>query len=439
VAFLVWAARCFTPGELAGVIASTSICFDLSVFEIFLPLSRGGTVILVENALAIASLANPAGAAGMEDATLINTVPSAIAELLRLGAVPGSVRTVSLAGEALAGSLVERLYQETGVERVINLYGPSEDTTYSTCAVLPRAAHQAPPIGRPIDNTRAYVTGKHLEPVPAGAAGELYLGGDGLARGYLGRGDLTAERFVPDPFGAPGSRLYRTGDLARHGPDGNLGFLGRIDHQVKLRGFRIEPGEIEAVLQRHPEVGQALVVVREDRPGEKRLVAYTVARDGVVPAAGELRRWTAEKLPEHMVPAVFVALERVPLTPNGKLDRAGLPAPAGARPDLDEGYMVPHTAVERAVAEIWEDVLGVDRVGRNDNFFLLGGHSLLAAQVLAKVRATLGVQMRLEHLFNRPTVARLAERIELMDRLRLQPGAGIPVPAANEAREDGEI
>lgn len=271
VAFLDWACSTYSPEERAGVLAATSIGFDLSIFELSLPLCSGGQVILAENILALPQL--PAAS----EVTLINTVPSAMAEVLQLGAVPGSVRTVNLAGEALPLSLAQCVYQQKTVQRLYNLYGPTETTVYSTWALVSPGASEPPTIGRPIANTRVYVLDGNLQPVPVGVPGELYIGGAGLARGYLYRGDLTAERFVPDPFNqGAGERLYRTGDLVRWHTNGELEYLGRLDHQVKVRGFRIELGEIEAVLRKHAAVHQAVVVAREDTPGDKRLVAYVV-------------------------------------------------------------------------------------------------------------------------------------------------------------------
>jgi amino acid adenylation domain-containing protein len=271
VAFLDWARSIFSPEERAGVLAATSIGFDLSVFELFLPLSSGGQVILAENVLALPQL--PAASA----VTLINTVPSAMTELLQLGAVPPSVRTINLGGEVLSQSLAQRVYQQKTVQRLFNLYGPTEATVYSTGALVPHGAPESPTIGRPIANTRVYVLDGHLKPVPVGVPGELYIGGAGLARGYLHRDELTAERFVPDPFSLhAGQRLYRTGDLVRWRANGEVEYLGRLDHQVKVRGFRIELGEIEASLRQHAAVHQSVVVAREDSPGDKRLVAYVV-------------------------------------------------------------------------------------------------------------------------------------------------------------------
>src|SRR6185369_381463 len=329
-AFVRWSGQVFGAelgGQDGGVLASTSICFDLSVFEIFATLCHGGYLVLVENVLEIADRP-PAAEIG-----LINTVPSALAELLRRGAVPRSVRTVNLAGEALPGTLVRQIYETTAVQRVFNLYGPSEDTTYSLFARVDRD-EETPAIGRPVAGTRACIAGPRGALLPAGVPGELLLGGAGLARGYLGRPDLTAERFVPAPWGTePGERLYRTGDLVRFRRDGQLDFLGRIDQQVKIRGFRVELGEIEDALRRHPRVREAVVAAREVA-GSKALVAY-VGAPADQPTPRELREHLREYLPEPMVPAFFVFLAALPQTQSGKLDRGVIPvavsaiAPAG--------------------------------------------------------------------------------------------------------------
>ena len=275
VALVSWALGQLTAQELSGVVFATSICFDLSVYELFVTLCGGGRVLLVENALAIASLGEELRP------SLINTVPSAMAELLRQGSVPSTVVRVNLAGEPLTGSLVDAIYDQTDVLAVYDLYGPSEDTTYSTYALRERGGSVT--IGRPISNTQAYVLDRNLCPVPLGVPGELYIGGDGLGRGYLNRSDLTAERFVPDPFsGEIGARLYKTGDLVRYRSDANLEYLGRLDHQVKIRGFRIELGEIEDVLSKHSGVREAVVLAREDVPGDKRLAGYIVS-DAIIP------------------------------------------------------------------------------------------------------------------------------------------------------------
>jgi amino acid adenylation domain-containing protein len=395
-----WARRVYTPAELAGVLGSTSITFDMSVFEIFATLALGGTLILADNALALPRL--PA----RDRVTLIDTVPSAIAELLAQGAVPPSVLTVNLGGEPVPRALADRVYARPGIARLLNLYGPSEDTTFSTVALIERSSHRAPAIGRPFDRTRAHVVDSGLGELPAGVPGELYLGGDGLARGYLGQPALTADRFGPDPFsGEPGARLYRTGDLARRRPDGELEYLGRIDHQVKIRGFRVELGEIESALLAQPGVAAAAVMAREYGPGDLRLVAYLVQPDGETPVA-DFRRVLQALLPDYMVPAAFVQLAELPLSPNGKVDRRRLPAPDAAR--IDDAFEPPRTELERAVAEIWAAVLGVERIGRHDNFWHLGGHSLLATKVLARLHAELGIELPLQTIFNSPTLAELA-------------------------------
>jgi amino acid adenylation domain-containing protein len=415
VTLLEWARRLFPAEQLAGVLASTSICFDLSVFELFVPLSWGGKVILAENALHLPAL--PAA----RDVTLVNTVPSALTELLRMRGLPASVRVVNLAGEPLPDMLAQEIYQHDTVQQVFNLYGPSEDTTYSTFALVQKGAAEPPSIGRPIANTQIYLLDAHLHPVPLGVPGELYVGGDGLARGYANRAELTAEKFIPNPFSdKPGARLYRTGDLARYSPDGDLEFLGRMDHQVKIRGFRIELGEIEAVLGQHPAVQESVVVARQDIPGDKRLVAYVVLHQerehsGVEAwerSRQELRSFLKGKLPDHMVPAAFVRLGALPLTPNGKIDRRALPAPDRARPEPGGTFVAPRTPAEEVLAGIWSQLLGVERVGIHDNFFDSGGHSLLATQVISRIRAAFQVELALRHMFEGPTIAELAEAIE---------------------------
>jgi amino acid adenylation domain-containing protein len=404
-AFIRWSLATFDPRDLAGVLASTSICFDLSVFELFVPLACGARVVLADDALALPTLE------GREEVTLVNTVPSAMAALAEYGSVPAGVRAVNLAGEALKRELVERVYG-LGVGRVLNLYGPSEDTTYSTWTVVERGGGTVT-IGRPVENTRVYILNERMALAPVGVAGELYLAGAGLARGYLNRPALTAERFVPDPFSPePGGRLYRTGDLARWTASGELEYLGRIDHQVKIRGFRIELGEIEAALVQHEAVREAVVTAGGRARGEPQLVAYIVprgARHASQPK--ELREHLRARLPEYMVPSVFVLLDALPLTPNGKVDRKALPAPEGADAAPSSAYVAPRTAAEEVLAEIWAGVLGLERVGTGDNFFELGGHSLLATQVVSRVREALQCELPLRKLFETPTVAGLVEHL----------------------------
>jgi len=406
VAFIHWALGVFTPEELAGVLASTSICFDLSVFELFVPLCGGGTVILAENVLHLPHLATS------KQVTLINTVPSAMAELMCSGSLPASVRTVNLAGEPLHNTLVQQLYQQDTVRRVFNLYGPTEVTTYSIYTLVEKEERE-PSIGRPIANSQVYILDSHLQPIPIGVVGELYLGGDGLARGYLDRPGLTAERFIPNPFSRrPSARLYKSGDLARYQLSGNIEFLGRIDHQVKIRGVRIELGEIEMTLIQHPEVSETVVVAWEDTLGDKRLVAYVMPVQGRRPAIEDLRSFLKEKLPESMVPSSFVLLDTLPLTPNGKIDRRVLPAPQSAKRTEEETSVAPTLPAHYQLIKIWEELLDARPIGIRDNFFYLGGHSFLAARLSARIEQVFGKKIPLTILFARPTIEQLAVALQ---------------------------
>ncbi|HEX3682345.1 MAG TPA: amino acid adenylation domain-containing protein, partial [Bryobacteraceae bacterium] len=348
----------------------------------------------------------------------VKIVPS---HLQGLRAVKGGEKVIPrkvlvVGGEASAWTWA-REWNAAGSCAVLNHYGPTETTVgalryrLGTDTVADRAEGTVP-IGQPLGNMRAYLLDQDLEPLPIGAAGELFIGGAGVGRGYVNRPELTAERFVPDPFSGFGQRLYRTGDLASRRADGNIEFLGRIDQQVKVRGYRIELGEIEAVLREHLAVKQAVVVAAESETGEKRLVAYVtpaaIAESGIDVDA--LRAHATSQLPEYMVPAAYVSLAKLPLTPNGKLDRKALPSP-GAEAFVARGYEEPVNEVESTVAAIWAEVLQLERVGRNDNFFELGGHSLIAIQVIARLRQGLGVEIGITDLFDRPQVASLAEWI----------------------------
>ncbi|HEY54467.1 MAG TPA: AMP-binding protein, partial [Caldilineae bacterium] len=269
------------------------------------------------------------------------------------------------------------------------------------------------PIGKPIFNTEIYLLDRYGQPVPVGAPGEMYIGGVGVARGYLNRPAVTAEKFVPDPFGdTPGARLYRTGDLARRLPDGSIEFMGRIDHQVKVRGFRIELGEIDTQLKRHPEVRDAVTLAREDRSDNVRLVAYVLPANEREPTPGELRAFIQRDLPEYMTPAIFMVLDAFPLTPSGKVDRNALPAPTSERPELATPYVMPSNPLQRTLVEIWQDVLDIEKVGVNDNFFDLGGHSLLLARVHSRIQDVVGKELSMVELFRFPTVGALAEHLD---------------------------
>jgi hypothetical protein len=400
-----WARRLYDDDALSGVIAATSICFDLSIFELFVPLASGGRAIIVDNALDVAGLRMARGA------RLINTVPSAIKVLVEEGELPVSVRIVNLAGEALPPSLVRAIYRCEHVEAVYNLYGPSEDTTYSTWALIARDAERVP-IGRPLSNGQCYVLDAQRQPVPIGVAGEIYVAGAGVARGYWNRPELTGERFLTDPFAPVPARMYRTGDLGRWLANGQLEFLGRTDHQIKLRGFRIELGEIQERLIAINDVHQALVMAREDSRGDQQLVAYVVPADPAQPAAVLIERCRARLaagLPEYMVPASFLVLAAMPLTPNGKIDRAALPAPEFV---AAVEYVEPATPLERDLAQLWRDTLKLPRsVGAIDDFFALGGHSLLATRLLGEVQLRHGTALPLKTLFDAPTLREFAMRV----------------------------
>jgi amino acid adenylation domain-containing protein len=403
VNLLAWAHSAFAPEELARTVCSTSVNFDLAVFELLVPLTQGGSVVLVEDLLR--------AGAQLEGATLVNTVPSVLKAVLDAGGLPASVRAVNLAGEPLKRELVEQVFAQTQTARVVNLYGPTETTTYSTWVWMPRSAGFVPGIGAPIANTRAYVVDEHGELVAPGVVGELWLGGAGVARGYLHRPELTAERFIDDPFAA-GGRVYRTGDLVRRRSDGGLDYLGRNDFQVKLRGYRIELGEIEAALQACPGVRDVVVVARGDAGSERTLVAYW---QGDAIEASALRGQMQSRLPEYMLPSAFVHVDHWPLTPNGKLDRAALPAPEGDA-HARQAYEAPEGEVEQALSQVWTELLGVERVGRHDHFFALGGHSLLVVRLQAMIERRLQHRLTMVELFTHTTVAQLAAFIRDGDR-----------------------
>jgi amino acid adenylation domain-containing protein len=387
------------------LLAVTTYAFDISVLEIFLPLLHGAATIVLPRERA----ADPSALAEAIRAyapTVMQATPATWRMLVSAEWSGAPEMRALCGGEALPAELASAVRSRVG--GLWNVYGPTETTIWSTSeAVSGDSAGVNVPIGRPLANTRVYVVDAALQPVPVGVAGELYIGGAGVVRGYLGRPALTAERFVADPFaGEPGARMYRTGDLARWRPDGRLEFVGRTDFQVKVRGFRIELGEIEARLSEHADVREAVVLAREDVPGDHRLVAYFVG----AAEAEALRAHLSERLPEYMVPAAYVRLETLPLTPNGKIDRKALPAPEGDAYASRE-YEAPVGKFEVALAEIWTELLRVERVGRKDHFFELGGHSLLALQVVSRVRQGLGVEIALGAVFDTPVLSALAERI----------------------------
>ncbi|MBV9786945.1 MAG: amino acid adenylation domain-containing protein, partial [Chloroflexi bacterium] len=416
---VTWHQRTYdlTPKDRASLLAG--LAFDASVWEIWPYLASG------------ASLHLPA-----ED---IRSAPGALVEWLIAQEITLCFMPTPLAEAVIAEPLAERLRLRallTGGDvlhnqewsrlafPVINHYGPTENTVVTTCGEVEDSSTPLPTIGRPIANTQVYLLDTYGQPVPISVAGELYIGGASLARGYLDRPALTAEKFVPHPFagqaGIPtGARLYRSGDLARYLSDGTIEFIGRIDQQVKIRGFRIEIGEIEAALLRYPDVRDVVVVVREDSPsisehGAKRLVAYLVTDTTPAPTLSELRSFLQTSLPDYMVPAAFVYLDALPLTPNGKIDRKALPAPEANRAELEQTFVAPRTATEALLVDLWSDVLGTNQLGVHDNFFAIGGHSLLATQVVSRVRSAVAVDLPLREVFAAPTVAELAARIDAL-------------------------
>ncbi len=406
-------------------LAVTTISFDVSVPELFLPLVTGARVVVagrdeVVDGVALGRMMEAHGV------TVMQATPATWRLLLQAGWA-GAPRLRAIAtGEALTAELAEQLMPRAA--ELWNLYGPTEITVWATGQRVAEPGAGVVHIGRPMANVRAYVLDARGRPVPAGVPGELFIGGGGVARGYLGRPGLTAEKFVADPFaGAVDARMYRTGDRVRWRADGSLAFMGRLDGQVKLRGYRIELGEVESELRRHPGVAAAAAVLRPDEPGGPALVGYVVAKEGVEVTAAALRAHLRERLPEYMVPAAIVALDEMPLTGSGKVDRRALPAPAGTEEPADE-MVAPRNVVEDMVAEIWAEVLRRERTGVTQNFFELGGHSLLATQVLVRIREVFEVEVAIRVFFQHPTIAGLAAAVE---------AAGSPVLAAMVGELDG--
>ncbi|MCA1789235.1 MAG: amino acid adenylation domain-containing protein, partial [Thioalkalivibrio sp.] len=436
---LAWAHETYSREQLAVVLAATSMCFDLSVFEMFVPLSCGGSCLLVKHILDLHEVT----AVRDGGVTLINTVPSAIMQLLESGSVPDSVQVVNLAGEALLGQVVERVYAQTRVQAVYNLYGPSEDTTYSTYSLCAREAIRAPDIGIPIRGCQAFVVDRQGLVAPRGVAGELYIGGTGLSRGYWRRPELTAEKFVSgESVGVALPRLYRTGDLVRWNELGVLEFIGRLDQQVKLNGFRIELGEIESALSASGVVKSSAVLKLEDERGQRlaAFVEYPTGGPGSAVQEEQAREYLRANLPGFMLPQEWVAVDAMPLSANGKIDRKAVraryasewsqaAAPAGAC----EAASSPE---EQWVVELWKRLLKVEKVGIGDNFFALGGKSLLALQLINAINKQFGCRLSMVDVFRYPTIKELfpkaASTSGVRDSgtasglVRLQQGAGAP-------------
>ncbi len=396
---------------LSGYLLLSSYAFDSSIAGIFWTICAGGTLYLPQQDSERDVVYLSRLIAENRISHLLG-LPSLYGLLLKF-AEPGqldSLRVAIVAGEACPVDLIEHHFQKLPQTNLYNEYGPTEGTVWCSVYRVPKDFQGVSvPIGKTIANMQLYILDAHLQPVPIGVPGELLIGGAGITRGYLNRPDQTAERFIPHPFSdLPGERLYRTGDLVRYLPDGNIEFLGRIDHQVKIRGYRIELEEIETVIKQHPGVQDSVVLVREDQPGEKRLVGYVILKEGLQLGVGELRSFLKEKLPEYMVPAVFMVLEEFPLMPNGKVDRNALPAPDQNRPELESEFVAPRNAVEQKLAEIWAEVLNVERVGIYDNFFELGGDSILGIQVIARANQA-GLRLTPRQLFENQMIADLAK------------------------------
>jgi amino acid adenylation domain-containing protein len=395
------------PGDRIAQASNAS--FDALTFELWGALLNGATLIGIDKEALLSPTAMGRVLEGQgvttlyQTTALLNELSSERPELL------ANLREVLFGGQAVDAESVRRILRYGKPLRLLHMYGPTETTAWCTYETVNQVVEEARTVsvGRPTANQRMYILDSHLQPTVLGVGGEGYAAGAGLARGYLNRPGLTAERFVPDPFAMEaGERMYRTGDRMRWGAEGSLEFLGRFDEQVKIRGFRIEPGEVESVLGSAAGVREVRVMVREDAPGEKRLVAYVVGDA----EAEQLRLHVKRSLPDYMVPAAFVSLERLPLTPNGKLDRKALPVPEVGGGEA--GYIAPRTPVEEVLAKIWAEVLGVERVGVNDNFFALGGHSLTVMRLATRIRFAFGIEFPIRSAFSNPTIQAMAEEIE---------------------------
>ncbi|HUE99363.1 MAG TPA: amino acid adenylation domain-containing protein, partial [Anaerolineales bacterium] len=408
------------------LLAVTTLSFDIAVLELILPLIVGARVVIASSEV-VADGTLLASALTNSNATFMQATPASWRSLLEAGWQGKDDLKILCGGEALTSDLAKQLLQRGA--QLWNLYGPTETTIWSTVyhvtSNINAGISNTVPIGRPIANTQIYILDSNLQPAPVSVTGDLYVGGDGVSRGYLNRPELTAERFIPNPFGIS-SVIYKTGDLARYLPDGTIEFFGRSDQQVKLRGFRIETGEVEVALAAHPAVRQAVVAAWKERSAEASLVAYVIPAEGEEGAdAGRLREFLRQKLPEYMVPSIFISLESLPLTPNGKVDRKVLPSPSQARPHLGAPYIAPRTQLELELADICAQVLGLEKhnghsaVGVNDNFFDLGGHSLLGTRLVFLLREKYGLEaadLPLRTLFEQPTVANIAQTIERVRR-----------------------
>ncbi|MBA2651014.1 MAG: amino acid adenylation domain-containing protein [Tatlockia sp.] len=402
-ALLDWALSVFKPEELAYTLATTSICFDLSIFELFLPLAAGGCIVLIDNALALINnkIKYPI--------TIINTVPSVMEVLVNSAAIPDSIKTINLAGEALQQSLVNSLYDHSRVEKVYNLYGPTETTTYSTFYLVEKNSERvAVPIGKAIADTKIYLLDESQQPVPKLARGEIYISGKGVSQGYCNREKENLERFVSLEINGESIKLYRTGDLAKLNHASELVYLGRKDEQIKIRGFRVEPGEIVSALKQQSNIEHAYVITHPEIDAGQQLIAYVVTKNKNESLDREqLVSWLSERLADYMIPNYFIQLAALPLNSNGKIDRGQLPLPGPIKTSTDEL----HSALESSLVEIWQTLLRKNTISREDNFFYIGGHSLLAALLQSKIQDLFKVEFKLEEIFAYPSVAEQAKLI----------------------------
>ncbi|MEM7580133.1 MAG: amino acid adenylation domain-containing protein, partial [Cyanobacteria bacterium P01_A01_bin.80] len=402
-------------GDQLRIAQASNISFDAATFEVWGCLLHGSRLVAIPQDVLLSSPQNFATYIRQQEidvlfltTALFNQIASVVPQTFK------DLQHLLIGGEAIDPKSVKTVLRNGAPKRLLHVYGPTESTTFSCWYLMEDVEEGAKniPIGRPISNTQIYILNSQLQPVSIGIPGELYIGGDGLARGYLNRRELTEERFIPNPFdGEGGSRLYKTGDKARYLPDGNIEFLGRVDNQVKIRGFRIELGEIETLLSQHPDVSQAVVIVREDIPGDKRLVAYIVPHQKLSADSKALKGFLEEKLPHYMVPTAFIILESLPLTPNGKVDRRNLPECGSMRPDLEESFVAPRNSIEEKLASIWSQLLGVDIIGVNDNLFHLGGHSLIVTKILSRIREIFSMELSFSQIFENPTIWSLAQII----------------------------
>lgn len=410
--YLTWCTKAYAVEQGEGSLVHSSIAFDLTVTGLFSPLLVGRKVELLPQETDIETLA--ATLRNRSNLSLVKITPAQL-ELLSYQLSPqeaaGRTRAFIIGGENLLAEKIAFWQKYAPDTILINEYGPTETVVGCCIYQVPnRSLSGSIPIGNSIANTQLYVLDKHQKLAPISVVGELHIGGAGLARGYLNRHELTAEKFIPHPFSEePGERLYKTGDLARYRPDGTLEFLGRIDHQVKIRGFRIELGEIEAALLTHPNVQECVVLAREDVRGDQRLVAYVVSNEGLVTGKVDLREFLKEKVPEYMIPSAFVLLKNLPLTSNGKVDRQSLPLQA--QYEREETFVPPQNEIERAIANVWQELLRLEKVGIHDNFFDLGGHSILMVQVHSKLRQILNRELSMVEMFQYPTISALAKHL----------------------------